>query len=457
MPEPTIVQQAQSATAPTTIPKSWEQLSKELDAIAREAGKEAAGDRIKEFVERERAENKRLTETQKAKKFFRSMKNVRGNQGRGTSTGRVRGINQISEMSDPDEVVGVKFARALPLLVKFGGDATKAAAHAEKHGHADLAAQLLHKEKTMNATNFAAGGAALPSQVSDDIIGFLYDNSLVRSMGALVIPNPTGDMIMPKQTGTTTGYWVGENQVRTVSEVSLGAIKLATHTVSIAIPVSQHLSSLATGAFNQMIYNDASRIIRNTEDIALIRSDGSQWRPTGIKSQVAASQKFVANASNLFADVTADLFKLQYRVEGSGNIGEPTSPGFMLSKRDAFFLKSQISADGTFIFLPQMMAGQLIDAPWGASNHIPKNLGGGGDESEIYYGDFGHLLIGQVMGMEVRVYEGAAFLDGNGNPVYGAQQGVDLIVIQLKMDSKLRHDTAFAIAEECTWGAGLDT
>lgn len=448
---------AQANTVP--VQKTWQEIENEMKSIAREAGKEGAMEALLEEANKQRTEDKKLSESQKARKFMANMKAMKTASGRASARGRVQGLGKMTEMLSPDEFVGVKAVRALPLLAKHNFDAEAAAAAAEKHGNDDLAKSLRNVpsegQKIMNASDAPSGGFALSSEVSDDIIGFLYDNSLVRSMGAVVVPNATGDLTMPKLTGTSQGYWVGENREITVSQPSLGAIKLGTKTLAIAIPVSQHLMSLANGGFEQIIYNDAARVIRIAEDSALIRADGSEWKPQGILSQIDAGQISAANASNAFADIVGDLFNLQYLVEGEGNL-DAQRPGYMMSKRDAFFLKSLISTDGTFIFLPQMMQGQLIDAPWGSTGSIPKNLGGGADESELYYGDFSQIIIGQNMTMTAEKYRGAAFLDGAGNPVYGAQQGVDLIVIYVKLDMKLRHDISFAVKNQLDWSAAFD-
>jgi len=102
------------------------------------------------------------------------------------------------------------------------------------------------------------------------------------------------------------------------------------------------------------------------------------------------------------------------------------------------------------------MQGELINKPVRTTNQLPKNLDASGqgsdDETEIYYGVWDQLYIGDTLNMQVKVLENAAYNDG-GTVKAGASRDETLIQGIHETDLAIGYDEAFAVAESVDFGA----
>lgn len=434
------------------VPKTWAEIEATIKSIGRDAGKEGAAEMLVEEMKKFQKQQARTPEKDKALGFMKALNQDKSVMGKG----RVSGLNIMPGFEKADELTGtgLKAAAALPLMLRAKREGGKPEDYAKNAGN-DHVAKMFTKaaEGAQTASDFTSGGFMIPEEVSADVIAYLYNTSAVRRLGARIIPMARGNLSMNKINETLNAYWIGETNRIMTSKIQGGRIAMSAKKLGISVGISNDLIRFADGSVIQIIHDDMTRAARTTEDQALIRGRGTNYRPSSIDELMSDTNKVQANASNAFADIVQDLFKLQYLVDGREFELDAISPGFILSKRDAYFLKSLISTDGTFIFLPQMMQGLLIDAPYAATNNIPSNLGAGSDESEIYYGDFSQLLIGQSLDVTMQKWEGASWVDSNGNTVHGAQQDMTLETLVIEEDSAVRHDSAFSKLEGVDWSS----
>src|SRR4029453_3798299 len=88
-------------------------------------------------------------------------------------------------------------------------------------------------------------------------------------------------------------------------------------------------------------------------------------------------------------------------------------PAWILSPRSKMYLMTVRDANGNFAFRDEMRAGGLWTFPFGAKTQIPENLGGGGDESEIYLVDMADAVIGDATSIIIDSSTEAAYHDGS--------------------------------------------
>ena len=77
-------------------------------------------------------------------------------------------------------------------------------------------------------------------------------------------------------------------------------------------------------------------------------------------------------------------------------------------------LMRQRDGNGNFVFRDEMLGGTLMGFRYETTTQIPTNLGGPGNQTELYFADFGSLVIAESSSLQVSVYEGGAFNDGTG-------------------------------------------
>ena len=132
------------------------------------------------------------------------------------------------------------------------GFARMAMAVAAGKGDLQLAEQFAAKEigdqQVAMAISTAAGsgGALIPENLHSEVIELLRPKTIVRKLGARVVPLPNGNLSMPRMTGGATSSYVGEGLDARGTASQFGDVKLAAKTMITLVPISNQLIG-ATG------------------------------------------------------------------------------------------------------------------------------------------------------------------------------------------------------------------
>jgi len=431
---------------PTTMTK--QQLDEHIKSVAREAGIEAIGDQIREEVEKGFREWEKKSESQKHKDHI---KRFRAQLFSGGQPSPIKGLGstRFSHIEGAEEMTfdGQKAALVGLLMAKSGFDRDKAIGLAKENGHHSVA-------KALEASDFSAGGSLIPEQYAVDFIGFLYNRSAVRRMGARIIELPDGKINIGRQNATATHYWVGESDEITVSNPGTGALVLSAKKGGVIVPVSNDLLRRGGAGVSAMIRDDMTNVTAVGEDAAFIRGNGGEHSPKGILNAVASGQKFNANGTFNIANAAADGLKAIYKVD-SAKI-PMMSPGWMMSPRTPLALMSLYTTEGYPAFADMVARGEWLMFPFAKTDNIPTNLGSG-DKSEIYFGDFSQFVIGETLKVEIDESKEAAYVDSNGNTISSFTRDMTLVRLVHEVDCVLRHNTAFSVIEAVGWGASFDS
>lgn len=419
---------------------------------AKEAVGETIAEQIKEQVERNIREWERKTQTEQ-RTMYKSAQDAARAHLFGTRKAVGEGLDQVMPtIAGKSAFSGESFAALAFELAQpeTGGNPKKALESLRAQGK-EIDPGIV---KALEASSFGAGGALIPIEYSADFIGYLYDRSVVRALGARTVDMGAGQLTMGRLNGTATAYWVGEGSRITVSQQSFGQLVLNAKKLGIIVPISNDLLRRRPAGVETIIRDDMSAVAVLAEDAALLRGDGVQGRVKGIRNQVAAGNRFNAQASTTRAKTVEDLLKAMYKVD-SGNI-PMIQTGWAFNPRIMYYLMSLLTDDGYPVFLMELSQGNLYGSPVRTTNAIPKNLNVGGDETEIYFGDYAQVVIGETANMEVAQSNQASFVDAGGNTVHGFQDDHSVMRLIHEVDMVLRHDRSFSVIEGVDWGTALD-
>jgi len=316
--------------------------------------------------------------------------------------------------------------------------------------------------RALQATNFTGGGALIPEDFSTDFIAALYSQNIVRRAGARSVEMPTGELDLGRQDSTATAYWVGEGSTITVSEQTFGRLKLSAKKLGVLVPLSNDLLRRPTlpRGFGAIVRDDIMQVAANAEDIAMIRGTGTSNQPKGIKNWLNSANIFAVTAqAPTIQQVITDLLKMQYKVVGADI--PMLNPGWMFAVRTIFYLRSLYDTNsGMRIFMEEMRSGGLFGSPFYSTTAIPRTLDASGDadndETEIYFGDFGQVVIGETLRAEVTEHRDASYVDANSNQVNGVQSDETVIRVIHEMDLAVRREKSFAVLTDVAWGQALD-
>ena len=262
------------------------------------------------------------------------------------------------------------------------------------------------RTKAQSIGSDTAGGYIVPTEQIMDIIELLREKLVVASMGASIMDNLYGNPIeIPKQTGGTTVYWVGENAAITDSELTLGQITLSPKKVAAMVKMSNQFIRMAQPSGEALVRRDIASGIALEIDRICLRGSGSASQPKGIANTDDINTYALSGAVPTFDT----LINMEYEIEVdhalNGKLGFIFHPAI---KRTLIKSKvAQFSGDsaGAYIIAPtsDTELSNWIGYPFKTTTQVPINLttGGGTNLTEIYFGNWQELIIGQWAGMQL--------------------------------------------------------
>lgn len=265
-----------------------------------------------------------------------------------------------------------------------------------------------------------AGGYIAPKNYRpDQYISALTASSVVRSMGARVLSGLTGDVEIPRETDSPAIGWVGENQPLSVDDAAFGMITLR----------PRHAGALAEWSRNMLLQSspDVERLLRQmlarnlalAIDRAAINGAGT-LEPLGLLQSGIQTHGY---ATDLFTSTAVAIGKADAEnVDASrAFLTTPAIKEICLKNLDDNRLPIPVSA---------VFHGEPVTF----SNQVPTNLGGGGSDHGLIYGDWSQLIIGIWSEIDVLVNPYAETAYSKGNVSIRAMGTVDVAV---------RHPKAF--------------
>lgn len=359
---------------------------------------------------------------------------------------------------DANEGLGLRFARFVRALA-WARRTNESPMDVAKQWGDDWLADAIKgsrenaRQKALAAGTLSSGGALVPDEFLGEMIELLRARSTMRAAGSRVVPMRNGSMTIPRQSAGATASYVGENSNITSSQQTFEQIQLTARKLAALTPVSNDLLRESDPSADQIVRDDLVQVMALRESLAFLRGDGTQNQPKGIRNWAASGQVFgatQAGASATLAEVTADLFKMIRLVKAS-NV-PLLRAGWVMSTRSMMFIASLLDSNGNFVYKDEIMGGSLLGWPIHEDNQIPENLGGGSNESEIYFVEFSQALIGDQMAMEVEVFPGGSYHDGS-TVISGISTDQTVVRAIALHDFALRHDEAASVLTTVKYGA----
>ncbi len=227
------------------------------------------------------------------------------------------------------------------------------------------------------------------------------------------MPMPQGTIGINFQSGASTAAYQGERKIIVPSAPTGGRMELAAKKLAGLVAISNDLLRFTGGMADTFVRQDLVQVLALRGDLAFIRGDGSQNTPKGLRHLAKSAN---VNARTLdsgdvtLATVTTDLAVACEKLD-TGNV-KFIKPGWLFHPRTRWFLEKMRDGLGNRVWADELARGELFGFPYRTTTQIPVDLGGGGDETEIYFADFGTIIIGDTLQLELRVSDQASYTDG---------------------------------------------
>ena len=303
--------------------------------------------------------------------------------------------------------------------------------------------------KSVQAGNQANGGLFISEQHYANVIEYLSANVVVRGLkGVEFINMPSGGLTLTRETNLLTGGWVGEEGARDPETPTVGTFNMTAKKLLCLAIISNDWLRRADLASDKNVLARMQKGVALTEDSGLLRGNGTAYAPLGIRYQILSGNT-VAQTGTTIAAITTDLLGTIGKVNNA-NVQLENPVWIMHPSKKTHLMSLRNATTDTYAF-PDVLNGTLFGAPIITTTAVPTNLGGGGNESEIYFGEPSAISIGDTTNFEATVSDSLSY--SVSGTMYSAfakdQSGIRLIK---ETDICLRHQGAFAVTTGITWG-----
>ncbi|MEK9211516.1 phage major capsid protein [Sphingomonas sp. 2378] len=348
----------------------------------------------------------------------------------------------VQEKLEPGVMVG----RIALSLAATGGHDQRAMANHAQQVFGDETGQIVANMEQSTSTK---GGYLVDTDYSRDFIGLLRPRVVIRNLGARSVPMPDGNLTMRKKTAGTQAGYVGERVPAPTTDMQVGQLTMTAKKLMALVPITNQLIRRASWGVDQMVRDDLLDSAAVKEDQQFLRgAAGSTVAPTGVRYLIAAGNVLSMSANANLTGVTSDLGRMTLAVK---NANVPMiNCGWIMSPRVREFLAGLRDGNGNIVYPSIEANGTLKGYKIAETTSVPDNLGAGGNESELYFGDWSQFLIGDTYQVALAASDTAAYDDGG---TIRSAFSNDETVIRLieEHDTQLRYDRAAAVLTGVTW------
>jgi HK97 family phage major capsid protein len=305
--------------------------------------------------------------------------------------------------------------------------------------------------KTLNLQDATAGGILVEGDTMDRWFDVLRPAVSVLRLNPEEVPMPSRALQISGFTGDITSSYVGEpNTSEIQSEPTTGARQLQAKTQMTLVPISNQMIDAPPGArITRFIESAARRRTAIRQDIALLRGDGSQFTPRGLRNWAPAAN-IVNSGGNTAALVLADFGTAVNALE-SANVPMERFGFIWAPKIKNFMMFELLTTDNFPVFLNEMRGGTFLGWPFSTTTSQPVNIGTGSDRSEIVFADFAQVLYGNVGAVEVDYFDQASYTL-NSTLVSAAERNEQVLVVKHEHDLNVEHEEGIYVIDEVDYG-----
>lgn len=190
-----------------------------------------------------------------------------------------------------DKTIDQSFRREIKGLILQG---TEGADYDEmRHIHAQVYRAQGQKSSVANPQSYldqTLGGSLVGPPEQGELIQLLRNKEALINAGARVVPlPPSGRLKYPRQTGATTGGWLGENTTGSVSQFKTGSILLTGKKAFAMVVMPSELIRFGSPASEAIVRADMTKTLALTLDKGLLDGPGGDNVPLGLATMGTAA------------------------------------------------------------------------------------------------------------------------------------------------------------------------
>lgn len=243
---------------------------------------------------------------------------------------------------------------------------------------------LLARDLTAGVAN-AGGYLVQTDNLAAAFIDALRPVSIVVKLGATVLPDLVGNVTVPKQSGTSTAYWLTTEATQvTESQPTLGQVALTPKTCGAYVEISRQLMLQSSPAAEAVAKNDVLAVVGTALDAAAINGSGVAGQPTGLLQTAGIGS--VSGTSLAWAGV----LEFESDVSGANALLNAALGGYATTPTVRALLKAREKAASSGLFLWEAAAevgeGRVNGYRAVTSTNVPA--------ATMIFGDWSQMMMG---------------------------------------------------------------
>lgn len=279
------------------------------------------------------------------------------------------------------------------------------------------------------ATTTTAAQIVPDDYAPNEYVGLLRNSMVMQRLGARVLPNLRGDLVIPKAATAHTAEWLAEGDKLVGSNATYDSIKLTPRHVGAKTELSRQLLQQSSPAVEALVRDDFVQIVSLAVDKAMLHGDGVK-QPLGLIGRTGvAGDVQTGNLATLSWATFLELFEKLALVNANPN-------GIVTHAEVVTKLRSTLKTATLPGYL--MENGQVGGINVSATNQLAAKAGSPAT-GRLIMGDFSQILIGQWGALDILA-----------NPF--AQDSFDAGAVQIRvlatMDMQVRHEAGFVLVED---------
>lgn len=238
-------------------------------------------------------------------------------------------------------------------------------------------------------------------------IDTLRANLITGRLGATVLSGLSGNVAIPKRTGSVSAGWVNENQALSFSDQNFGQVEMSPKHVGAITELSRNMLMQSSPDIKQLTRNDMAAVLAQAIDTAAVQGDGNAPNPRGVLNVVG-----VGSASLSATPTWAQVLEFLGDLEDANNEGTGWAMHPKARRKFKATLKESGDAGAGYLMGDD---NRLAGYGTAATTTLPTNLGTGTNESPVIFGRWSDLMIGYWSAFDLLVnpYESTAYSKGN--------------------------------------------
>ncbi len=271
-------------------------------------------------------------------------------------------------------------------------------------------------------TNADTGGYTIATTLMTQSFIDILRNRAILMQRATTMGGLVGNIDIPRQIAAATGYWLGEDEDATETNLGLGQISMTPKTVAAFSEITRKLMQQASMDVEAMVRADLAKALALTIDKAGFYGTGSDHQPLGLAGQsLIHAQPFSTANKPTYQELIA--METQIALDNA-DVGSMT---YIANANFRGYAKGALKFPGA--------AGEsTIWEKGGTVNGYTADITNQVATGDVFFGNWADMLIGMWGGLEMMV-----------DPYSGSKKGRVRIVVFQDVDIALRREQSFTL------------